>query len=329
MAADPQRAAPLPTAVWNKGIAARCDRRIPDEFPDGRGYVPDPTLAGQDVERGTPDLIADPDQYADIGGGELVWVRGSWLSAFVAQVLPLIRGTFVLVTGDSDSSVPSASPEVATALLQCPHLVRWYTQNHDGSRPGERISPVPIGLDLHTLSERPMWGEEVATPAAQEALLRDISEALPPLTDRDQRLYIDFGWSTNAQPPRLGARLLEPRHQIAAGLRSLAHVVADPPRPRSEIWRRRGQHAFSASPHGNGLDAHRTWEGLALGQVVLVPTSSLDPLFDDVRAVPISSWDDITEANMRRWLVEAADIPHPSPALISAHWVDRMSRALG
>src|ERR1041384_5075231 len=30
--------------VWNKGIAARCDWRIPDEFPVGVGYrrVPDP-----------------------------------------------------------------------------------------------------------------------------------------------------------------------------------------------------------------------------------------------------------------------------------------------
>jgi hypothetical protein len=41
----------LPALVWNKGIAARCDRRIPDEFPDGRTYVHVPTLAGGNVVR--------------------------------------------------------------------------------------------------------------------------------------------------------------------------------------------------------------------------------------------------------------------------------------
>ncbi len=330
MTAVPEPRGPLPTSVWNKGIAARCDRRIPDEFPDGRHYRPVPGLAGEDVARHPDDrdavTIPDPEQYADIGGGELVWVRGSWLPAFVVHVLPRIRGDFVLVTGDSDSSMPSAAPHVAWALLRSPHLVHWYTQNHDGSQPGDRISPLPIGLDLHTVSERPMWGEAITAPAEQEAQLLTIAEGLPPVQERDPRLHLDWGWSTNPQPPRKGARLLESRAEVAAQLRDLPFVVADPPLPRSEMWRRRGQLAFSASPHGLGLDAHRTWEGLVLGQVVLVPTSALDPLFEEVRAVPIPSWSDITEANLRRWLRQAAEIPHPSPALTSEHWIDAMRR---
>ena len=35
--------------VWNKGIARLCDRRIPDEFPDGHTYTPVPTLAGAPI----------------------------------------------------------------------------------------------------------------------------------------------------------------------------------------------------------------------------------------------------------------------------------------
>ena len=31
---------PAVELVWNKGIAARCDRRIPNEFPNGRDYSP-------------------------------------------------------------------------------------------------------------------------------------------------------------------------------------------------------------------------------------------------------------------------------------------------
>ncbi len=316
----------LPTLVWNKGIAARCDRRVPDEFPDGHTYSPVPTLAGENVTAGRPDLIEEPEQHADIGGGELVWVRGSWLRAFVEQVVPLVQGDFVLVTGDSDSSMPSSAPSLAEALLRCRHLVHWYTQDHDGTGPRDRISPIPIGLDLHSLGERPLWGEEIATPAAQEAQLLAIAASLPPVSERDPRLHLEAQWSSHVSPPPPGARLPQTRAQVAAALRDEAYVVADPVLVRSELWRRRGRCAVSVSPHGNGLDCHRTWEGLVLGQVVIVPSSSIDPLFEGLRVVPVSSWSACTQGNVRRWVAELAELPHPAPALTSDHWIERMRR---
>jgi len=76
-----------PELVWNKGIAALCDRRIPDEFPDGRNYSTVSTLAGAMPSRRLPDnLISDPTAYRGIADGELVWVRLSWLKSFVKQV---------------------------------------------------------------------------------------------------------------------------------------------------------------------------------------------------------------------------------------------------
>jgi hypothetical protein len=111
-------------------------------------------------------------------------------------------------------------------------------------------------------------------------------------------------------------------------LSTLPHVVWDGPHRRSELWWSSGQYAFTVSAHGAGLDTHRTWEALALGQIVLVPASSLDPLYDDLRVVPVDSWRSITEINLRRWLAEKAEVPHPSPALMSQYWVDRMRRAV-
>ena len=113
---------------------------------------------------------------------------------------------------------------------------------------------------------------------------------------------------------------------MADALRWNPQVVAGLPQPRSELWRQRGRYAFSASPHGLGLDCHRTWEGLVLGQIVLVPTSSIDPLFEGLRVVPLSTWDAITEQNLERWRAELAELPHPAPQLTSEHWVARMRR---
>lgn len=319
----------MPSLIWNKGLALGCDWRIPDEFPDGRSYLPVPTFAGEHLAAGPIDLIDEVERFDGIGGGELVWVRGSWLASFVERVLPRVRGEFVLVTGDTPSSVPSHAPWVAAALLGSRYVVRWYTQNYDGTAGAGRISPIPVGLDLHTRSERVAWGEAVTAPAKQEAELEAIARELPPLGERIPAIYLDFGWSTDPTPSPPGASLKQSRSWIAKTLRGHRLVVRqDAPLPRAEMWRRRGQYAFVLSPHGTGLDCHRTWEALALGHIVLVPSSSLDPLFEDVRAFPLADWNELTADNLIGWMDAACLLGHPAPALTSDHWIQRM-RSVG
>ena len=314
--------------VWNKGIARLCDRRIPDEFPDGLTYTPVPTLAGARMSPDLPaDAIADPARYADIRAGEIVWVRLSWLPAFVRQVLPLIRAPFVLATGDSDSSVPSELPDLARPILASPYVIRWFAQNHDGAAP-ERMAPIPIGIDFHSMAERPIWDEAVASPSRQEATLTAIAARLQPLERRDPHVYIDFGWdaSNRRDPSPVGARLVESRRAIVTRLRGRrdAVVCQTTQLPRSEMWRRRGQYAAVLSPHGGGLDCHRTWEALALGHLVLVPSSGLDPLFESLPVVPLRSWTEVTGAHLARWLSTHAGDTHARERLTSRYWLARM-----
>jgi hypothetical protein len=323
--------------VWNKGIAALCDRRFPDEFPDGKGYLPVPAHAGALWSSRLPDdLIADPSAAGKIGNGDLVWVRLSWLKSFVRQVLPLVKADFVLVTADSDSCVPSELGSQARAVIDCSKIVHWYAQNYDGSVPAERISPIPIGIDFHMVSEKAIWGEEVSSPPEQERVLVSIGKSLSPLQARRKRVYVDFGWKRGFGLYRLfhpleGTRFRENRRQLAGKLRrnELVHVQPEP-LPRREMWRRRGQYAFVLSPHGNGLDCHRTWEALALGHIVLVPSSSLDSLYSDLPVVPLKSWSEITPENLENWLSMHSNGGAHHEKLRSSYWVNEMrSRAHG
>ena len=327
--------------VWNKGIARLCDRRFPDEFPDGLIYKPVPTLAGARMASDLPtDVIDDPARHADIRKGELVWVRLSWLPAFVRQVLPLVRAPFVLVTADSDSSVPSEVPrDLADEILASPCVIRWFTQNHDGTAP-ERMAPLPIGIDFHSMAEHPAWGEAIATPSEQEAALHAVERALPPLERRQPQLYIDFAWSRPSQawfdiarrpslrvehyPAPAAARLRQGRRAIVQKLHPRRGVVCqEAPLPRSEMWRRRGQYAAVLSPHGGGLDCHRTWEALALGHLVVVPSSSIDPLFEGLRVVAVSDWDRVDAETLTRWLA-SPPVDGSGAPITSRHWVERM-----
>ncbi len=319
--------------VWNKGIAALCDRRFPDEFPDGKNYLTNPARAGALWSSRLPDnLISNPSAYSGIRDGEIVWVRLSWLRSFIRQILPLVKAKFVLVTGDSDSCVPAELGPEAREILECSRVLHWYTQNYDGSVPSDRVSGIPIGIDFHMLSERAIWGEEMSPPLEQERVLMSIGKSLRAIPGRLPRVYVDFGWQRGYGlfhhrrfHPLEGTRFHEHRRQLAKKLRQNELVFFQTaPLPRSEMWRRRGEYAFVLSPHGMGLDCHRTWEALALGHIVLVPSSSLNGLFVDLPVVPLKSWDEITPQNLERWLSRYPNGGATHEKLRSTYWVDRM-----
>ncbi|HEY6766457.1 MAG TPA: hypothetical protein VI386_16995 [Candidatus Sulfotelmatobacter sp.] len=321
--------------IWNKGIGQLCDRRFPDEFAAGQ-YSPIPTLAGALTSSKLPgDLIANPEAHCDIQDGELVWVRLSWLKSFVTQILPRIKGRFVLITGDSDSCVPSEVMLEARSILACRNIVHWYTQNYDCSMQGERISPIPIGIDFHMLSERPMWGEEVASPAQQEDLLESIRGSLPPLAHRIPKVYVDFAWQQSFGlrhyrrfHPLKGTKSHDSRRRIARTMMGNESAFCQPgPLRRSHMWQERGQYAFVLSPHGMGLDCHRTWEALALGHIVLVPSSSLDSLYVDLPVIPLKSWDDITPDALTSWHALLLSIGGRREKLKSQYWIGQMRQA--
>jgi hypothetical protein len=332
--------------VWNKGIAALCDRRIPDEFPDGRKYSSVPKLAGAFSSRRLPDdLISNPSAYADVRDGDLIWVRLSWLKSFVRQVLPIVQSKFVLVTADSDSCVPSEVRDEARTILGSRKVLHWYTQNHDGSMPSERISPIPIGIDFHSQSERPLWGESISLPAEQEGALYAIRDKLPPMADRIPKVYIDFAWQSGPSllhglrspalrhrffHPLTGAKCRETRRKVAYRLRDNQNVYFQPgPLPRREMWRKRGEYAFVLSPHGVGLDCHRTWEALALGHIILIPSSSLNPLYDGLPVGTLNSWSDITSENLHRWLLTYRNRDALDEKTRSDYWVAKMRTVAG
>lgn len=328
-----QMARPAVELVWNKGIAALCDRRIPDEFPNGRDYFPVSTLAGAMASSRLPDnLISNAERFRDVQDGELIWVRLSWLPSLIEQVLPLIQARFILVTGDSDSCVPSELKFQARVILECPKVAHWFTQNYDGSMAAEKISPLPIGIDFHMQAERPTWGEPVSSPTLQEETLQSVRQGLAPVRDRIQKVYVDFAWQQGFGlfhyrrfHPLRGTQFHDNRRRIARKLCGNETVFCQPgPLPRTQMWRERGRYAFVLSPHGMGLDCHRTWEALALGHIVLVPSSSLDTLYTGLPVVAFKSWSDITPQNLKTWLSLYPEAGETSEKLTSSYWIQRM-----
>ena len=62
---------------------------------------------------------------------------------------------------------------------------------------------------------------------------------------------------------------------------------------RKESWEKQSEYAFVLSPHGNGLDCHRTWEALILGCIPIVRTSPIDSLYEGLPVLIVNDWNNI------------------------------------
>jgi len=294
--------------VWSRGLALLC------EHHGGLRFV-------RDQRGGRPALRLDPRRYAEIKDGDLVWVRATALPEFLARVLPHIRARFALLTGDEDWSIPGDFAGAAE-LCASDKLVCWFAQNFDGTDRSGKILPLPIGLDFHTLSRRRRWGHPQATPAEQEAELLALRAAMPPSEARRLRVHTDFHFNKHTR-----ALQGESRDSIEATLRR--NPLIDFPRerlPRLELWREKTNYAFVVSPHGNGLDCHRTWESLALGNIVIVRRSPLDPLYERLPVVSVSDWSEITPEALHVWQQRYAHAfadPEVQRRLSSGYWIER------
>jgi len=64
-----------------------------------------------------------------------------------------------------------------------------------------------------------------------------------------------------------------------------------------DLWSNYTTFRFGLSPHGNGLDTHRTWELLFFGVVPIVKTSSLDILYKDMPIIIVQEYSDLCQEN--------------------------------
>jgi hypothetical protein len=300
--------------VWSRGIALGCDHNGGLLFVRGQ-------------RGGRAALRFDARAFERVRDGDLVWMRSTALSQFVREALPRIHGRFALLTGDEDWSLPSRFAR-SQELLDSPQLVYWFTQNLDRAEPHPKLRPLPIGLDFHTISQGPRWGQPQATPRAQEAELEQIRAHMPPTEHRPLLAHADFHFRKRR------------RHEFGDDRESVERQLARNPSvvfqaeklPRRELWREKTRYAFVVSPHGNGLDCHRTWESLVLGNIVIVKRSSIDALYHGLPVVIVDDWREISARSLRRWHATHAGAfqrPETLERLTNRYWLERARHLLG
>jgi len=215
-----------------------------------------------------------------------IYICTSAILHFINSMLPLIDFSFILVSGDCDETIPQEILNNIDFLkfVNDTRLIHWFCQNMTIDH--HKITRMPIGLDYHTLTVRPLWGP-ISSCDHQEKMLLLIKEKALPFWNRNIKCYANFHFTMNT---KLGYDRKDAFQKINKELIYYEEKTV----PRLITWNKQKDYAFVICPHGGGLDCHRNWEALCLGCIPIVKTSAIDNLYNNLPVLIVKDWQDIS-----------------------------------
>lgn len=235
---------------------------------------------------------------------------------FFQHIVPSLKVPVVACVVDHDRVSQCVSFLPTLAQLQSENVAHWFVENCRVSPPlPHNVTLRPIGVSWNHFSQV----QKYAVPFQQ------ICADTPGVGEKPLRILANFHHLNHARPA--SGMPGNERRDTERLLRCNELVTFDKKREQVECWKIHCGYTFEISPHGNGLDCHRTWEALLLNTIPIVPRSPLNELHKQFPIVIVDDWStEITLANLLRWRDELA--PQFTSAmkerLTSEYWATRM-----
>jgi len=261
-----------------------------------------PANRSSSVESTSIDLAA-------IQNGSVAYVNTAAIPDLVKK-MESIPNSFILVSGDSDDQIPDGvfkSDDEFKQFIESEKIIHWFSQNAMKDHP--KLTRIPIGLAYHV----------GPNALEQEKELMQIRDAAKPLSERELLCYSNFHFSMgkrssvcNTYKNRDNASTSVPKEL----------VYYEPSKvSRTDTWTNQSKYAFVLSPHGCGLDCHRTWEALCLGCIPIVQTSGIDKLYEGLPVLIVNKWGDITQELLKSTLDSFGKKKFENERLTLAYWM--------
>jgi len=234
----------------------------------------------------------------------ILFVSSYRLTEFVDRALPNVRAPFVLVTHQGDVNIG----EEFRSLAENPMLLHWFAQNCLLEHP--KVTPLPIGLEDR-------WRHNNGDVRHFRRLAKRNIPSIP-------RIAYGFSIGTN----------LDKRFACYKALRASKAAAELPLFLSGRVYRRVVSHyMFIASPPGNGLDCHRTWEALYMGCIPIVEDNYMNRKFLEMGfpIVLVKDWSEVggwSEKDLARQYAGLRAMARPE-ALFSPWWERSLSSFAG
>lgn len=248
-----------------------------------------------------------------------VYICSSAIPVF-ATVINQLPCKIILVSGDCDECCPMElfpTKKDFDDFVENERILHWFSQNLIMDHP--KMTKIPIGLDYHTMTSSDIWGKSIS-PLEQEKQLLDLRNHSFSFSERIPKIYSNFHFS-------LSTKFAQDRRDALAQIPT--HLIYYEPTKieRYESWKHQCGYTFVASPHGNGLDCHRTWEALCLGCIVIVKKSALDELYGELPVLIVGEWSDICENLLLETIKHFQTRDFNYTKLTLNYWMDKISMA--
>ena len=206
----------------------------------------------------------------------LVFVSSWKLEGFVQDVLPSVKVPFVLVTHQGDVNIKGAFHK---KIADNPMVLHWFAQN--SVLKSDKVTCLPIGLE-------DAWRHNAGT-------VRDFKNKR--LINHSKKPKILFGFSLATNPESRA-----PCFMALAKNKNAEQIFLQ---PCGHIYRKTlSRFMFVASPAGNGLDCHRTWEAIYFGVVPIVEDNAMNRYFKSL-SLPVVLINPKNWAELKEWTEES------------------------
>lgn len=197
--------------------------------------------------------------------GDTIFVNAHLLKHFFYDVHPNIRFPYILITQNGDLNINLSQTKYLDQKI-----IHWYAQNLQVVNP--KLTSIPIGLENLSYYNH-------GIPSLFDSLRMSNVTKIP-------KILYGFSVSTNVKE----------RKKALAALSRLAISSRLSNRLNSKQYLNTlNKYMFVASPPGNGLDCHRTWEALYLNVVPIVLRSCAMESFSKagIPLLIIDDWDEL------------------------------------
>jgi hypothetical protein len=268
-----------------------------------------------------PDKIThDFSKLFDGKDGDCIYVKFAFIRDFIYRIFPNINYKFILITGDGDETMPFNFFDLDTfvTIINDEKIIHWFSVNCiENLHP--KFSLIPIGVNFHSLSFGSFsgWSNDVQSPLEQENEIISVLKDSKPFYEREIKCYSNFHFVTYNEfgNPRKDAIEKIPKNLVYYEPNFVS---------RMETWKNQTKYSFVLSPLGHGMDCHRTWEALILGCIVIVKTSPLDSLYENLPVLILNDWGELTEDLLQNTVDKFKNIEFDYNKLTARYWVDKI-----
>jgi hypothetical protein len=195
-------------------------------------------------------------------------------------------------------------------ILNEPNLHAVYAGNARKFDKYPKLQALPVGLHWQSVNtrlfgEKKKWIVDIYSRVSKSA---EETKTLFANENRTSTVWVRPMAATNTAKTtqkylRTNPALNMVRDQICSVLKKTspeAAVCSTEKLKQAEYFDELQKHRFVASPAGNGLDTHSTWEALLAGCIPIVPKSPLDSMFEGLPVWLINSWEEVTDEAVLR-----------------------------